>query len=711
MDIKTKQFSFDVIVTLFVSLLLFSINFSSYANNTNATPLHHSLKTYPAQYNVDILNDYLVMPDGIKLGITIYKPIVKSNDKKFPIIVEASPYRKDDYFYDRDFRIFHYMAARGIAGVRIDIRGTGASFGKVPEREYSDIELKDLCEAIDQLSKLDWSNGKIGMQGISWSSFNALMVTATSPCRHKKPDALLLLHGSEDIYANDIHNIDGQLHLDIFTQEIDTENMMPRSPNYEIDNDYWNNKFNSRPWIFTYLEHQRDSQFWSSRSLYTNYSGLNIPTYVIGGLLDGYRDYVISILDNVRNTFVKADIGPWNHDYPDTGAPGPNYNFLHSAVRWWKQTLTDENTGIMDEPKITLFMRNSIPANNTYETTPGYFAAFDNWPLPTKDKRYYLSANNLLSSTPPATSKLLPIHQSVASNIDAGFWWGDKTEAMPAIENGALIFDTTAFSSNQTIAGTPHLDLTLANKSTVVNVIARLEDIHPDGSISLITGGGRKLNNRINDRKNPILLSAMEPNHTSIPMRFTTYTLEKGHKLRLVISYDQFPMLWPVPDIVIGTLDTSNSLLHLPVLSGKKQKKSNFILKPDEEGNRHSNDYINLDNKARSLPPVQYIYKKNRLHILQNEQHEWKIKNYTFSDEEKVDYYVDLNNPALAGFNSKGHISIKMNNSKQIIHLYSKITVNSDKKFFHVKVTRKIVKNGTVLRSKTWKKDILRDIQ
>lgn len=327
----------------------------------SGAPLPSWFKTYTPTHAFDIERSTLVMRDGTELSVTYFKPVPSQAAERFPVVLEMLPYRKDDYFYSRDYPIYRYLAERGIGGARIDIRGTGSSGGRLVDREYSDAELADLEEAIGKVATLPWSNGKVGMQGISWSAFNALMMAMRNPPALK---AILVLHGSEDLYANDVHNIDGALHLDIFTQEMETANLMPRSPDYEIDAAYFRDRFYTEPWLFAYLRHQRDGAFWrDGRSLNTAYDSVNIPIYTIGALLDGYRDYVINILDHVQSP-VRAKIGPWNHAFPDTGAPGPNYDFKQAAVRWWKQWLTGEDSGITREPNFVSFVRGAIPAVN-----------------------------------------------------------------------------------------------------------------------------------------------------------------------------------------------------------------------------------------------------------------------------------------------------------------------------------------------------------
>ena len=84
------------------------------------------------------------------------------------------PYRKDDGTAAGDYPKHAYFARRGYVSVRVDIRGFGASEGVPPEREYSEQEQVDGEAIIAWLAHQPWSNGNVGMFGISWGGFTAL---------------------------------------------------------------------------------------------------------------------------------------------------------------------------------------------------------------------------------------------------------------------------------------------------------------------------------------------------------------------------------------------------------------------------------------------------------------------------------------------------------------------------------------------------------
>jgi len=62
------------------------------------------------------------------------------------------------------------------------------------------------------------------------------------------------------------------------------------------------------------LRHQRDGPFWRDRV--QPLSEITTPSFLIGGLQDGYRDNVPDMLMKSEAP-IKAIVGPWNHSFPN----------------------------------------------------------------------------------------------------------------------------------------------------------------------------------------------------------------------------------------------------------------------------------------------------------------------------------------------------------------------------------------------------------
>ncbi|EJZ20126.1 CocE/NonD family hydrolase, partial [Rhizobium sp. Pop5] len=113
-----------------------------------------------------IENEWIMLKDGTRLAARIWMPD-GADDDPVPAVFEFLPYRKRDGTSPRDESTYPVFAAAGIAGVRVDIRGSGESDGVI-DGEYTERELADACELIAWIAAQPWSNGSVGMMGISW---------------------------------------------------------------------------------------------------------------------------------------------------------------------------------------------------------------------------------------------------------------------------------------------------------------------------------------------------------------------------------------------------------------------------------------------------------------------------------------------------------------------------------------------------------------
>ena len=73
-------------------------------------------------------NLFIPLADGCQLAARVWMP-ESATDAPVPAILEYIPYRKRDGTLPRDETMHPYMAARGYACIRVDLRGTGDSDG------------------------------------------------------------------------------------------------------------------------------------------------------------------------------------------------------------------------------------------------------------------------------------------------------------------------------------------------------------------------------------------------------------------------------------------------------------------------------------------------------------------------------------------------------------------------------------------------------
>ncbi|CAF3369485.1 unnamed protein product [Rotaria sp. Silwood1] len=397
---------------------------------------------------------WLPMPDGVRLSATLTIPIPKQIDEKFPVLLEYKPYRKDDSLYNYNQPNIYYLARRGFIIAKVDIRGTGSSEGILIEREYTPQELDDCERIIEQLAAHSHSNGRVGMYGLSWSAFNSLMMATL-----RRPPALRAIfaaHGSEDLYKNDIHFMDGILHQDEYILSVDHENALPATPDYIMDEQWIKERFTRRPWIDIYLEHQLDGPFWREHSIKYAFDNFTVPAYLLAGLYDSYKDFAINIYENARGSSskIKVVIGPFGHAMPEYSDrnPGPGYDGKAEMVRWFSYWLKDDdqNKDIRDEPDITLFMRTSLTTGN-YRYEP-------QWPITRRQIRrlFMCSGQRLVEQAKEkkeGTIDVDTLEYRPWIGFEAEDWWGSSLRDQRPFDEHCLTYDSNLVNETIEIAG------------------------------------------------------------------------------------------------------------------------------------------------------------------------------------------------------------------------------------------------------------------
>ena len=656
---------------------------------------------------------FLTMSDGVRLAVTYFFPAPQAVDERLPVVLSMTPYRKDDDGFIYSYAVYPYLARRGIAVAHVDVRGTGASDGPTPDREYSDAELGDLEQVVAQLAAEPWCNGNVGMIGISWSGFNSIMTAMRRPPALK---AILVAHASEDLYGNDVHYIDGCLHVDVYSLEVEVENAVPRPPEYALDEAHFRDRFDREPWALAYLRHQRDGDWWQKgRSLRSDWSALDVPVYAIGALLDGYRDFVPAILDNVAAP-VWAEIGPWNHAWPQDGEPLPDYEWRRAAVRWFKRWLTDDRAVDFEGKRLTVFQRDAIPPDLSLKAAPGAFSLYD-WPIEgTKTLRLVPQADHSLGGAageaagmtgePPGEPAAHRLPYVAGSGVAVGNWWGEPTGDMRPADQHALVYDSATLDDRLLVLGGPEVQLTASADAPAAHWFARLEDVWPDGRVSLVTGGGINGAQR-SSRSDPGPLPAGKPVTLRFPLRFTTYTFAPGHRIRLVVTNAQFPMVWPSAQAMTTTLRVGDgsSFLDLPTVPPAAAVAMPAPVLPDPPA--PDAEYLDY----QPLTPF-HMLRDDPLGITEVEEREGSSLRIGSTEIEYLNVvrrWVDNGDPARAGLVGRGREVIRL--PGRTLTVRAVLRIRSDATHFHVTVRRTILEDGAVVRTRTWNEDIARDFQ
>jgi predicted acyl esterase len=166
----------------------------------------------------------ITMDDGLVLRADVFRPV---KDGKYPVILSYGPYAKSLAFQDGYPSAWQRMAEKHpdvTAGssnlyqswevvdpekwvphdyicVRVDSRGAGCSPGFIDH--FSPRETKDFYDCIEWAGVQPWSNGKVGLNGISYYGINQWQVASLQPPHLA---AMCIWEGAADWYRDMTHH-------------------------------------------------------------------------------------------------------------------------------------------------------------------------------------------------------------------------------------------------------------------------------------------------------------------------------------------------------------------------------------------------------------------------------------------------------------------------------------------------------------------------
>lgn len=501
----------------------------------------------------------IVLSDGTRLSARVWMP---EGQGPFPAILEFLPYRKRDGTVVRDALTHPYFAGHGYACLRVDMRGNGDSEGLM-EDEYSAQELADACEVIAWIAAQTWSNGRVGMMGISWGGFNSLQVAALQP---EPLRAIITLCSTVDRFADDIHYKGGCLLNENLGWGATMWAYSSRAPDPALRQGWhpmWIERLAAEPFLpALWLRHQQRDEYWKRGSVCEDYSAIKAAVLAVGGWGDSYKNAVPQLVANIGSP-VKGIVGPWVHKYPHFAVPHPRIGFLQEALRWWDRWLKGIATGVEDDPTYRVYLMDGVRPASWYDNRPGRWIAEPSWPSPNITMRTLPLGQGTLGQGGTFCETLCsPQDCGMDGGEFCAIWLGPempgdqrRDDALSACFDSAVLEETD-------IVGAPILTLRLSSDKPMAQIAVRLNHIHPDGAATRITWGVLNLTHRTSHAA-PEALVPGKTYEVKVALDHIAYRLPAGHRLRVAVSSNYWPMLWPMPEQ--ATLTLSGGSLDLPV--------------------------------------------------------------------------------------------------------------------------------------------------
>lgn len=485
-------------------------------------------------------NVLIPLSDNVSLAGDLYLPDTAGPS---PALVSYYPYHKDDLIGGLFEHARRYFAGHGYASLLVDYRGTGSSEGICTENFDTDREAADGAEVIVWAASQAWCTGNVGFWGMSYGGIMALAIAARKPAHLK---AIVPLFGCSDVYLDFIcpggcANCLGNYARESFMLAMD---LMP--PTYQDAEGRWLRVWQQRlqrlentgPYSMQWEEHPDYDEYWRHRSI--SVEQISIPTFIIGGWRDIFPEAMPSAYERISAP-KKMLMGPWAHTPPDTSTVEA-VDWLYEARRWWDYWLQGKQNGIMEEPPVTIFVQGSNTWKHERE-----------WPIArTKSRLLFLSAGAQLSSEEareqgsetyqaiPTVGTMAPLWDPLGTGV--GYPLDQAFD-----DHNSVTYTSDPLSDDIEITGSPDVTLYVTlERGDELQLVAKLNDVAENGYSTNITSGWLRVAQRDSgDRPEP--LEHGRPHESHILLWATSYSVPRGHRLRLSIACSDFPRIWPSP--------------------------------------------------------------------------------------------------------------------------------------------------------------------
>src|SRR3954452_1665740 len=431
--------------------------------------------------------------DGVNLVGDVHLP--GDGRGRYPAVVDMEPYGRST---SRDY------VAQGYARVNTDVRGSGKSGGALCLLCLR--EQQDVRDVVEWIARQPWSDGHVALYGYSYSAITALLGAAQQP---PHLDAVVVGHPPTDPYRDVVwHNglYDQGLVSQWFAGQTAAQSAGIGPQPQVLDRAQQQFAIETR-----LISH--DGPVYQERSVLAHIDKVKVPVYVFTGWQDMYSRGDLRLIDGLPNPNKLLVIDPSTHHGTghagEVGAPyddGSGGGVALSAEppkgedqAWLDRFLKGVHNGIEDKPRVRYFDM----GDRTWHSAPSWRSA------QTKLTPLYLSAAK------SGTAKLSPNDGTLAGGVPAGRdAYQDAYVYDPAAgvsqpmgkegpdgfapyvpldqridEPQGLTFITPELKAPLRLAGPSEFRFWAITEGSDMAWIARLADVAPDGSASLITQG------------------------------------------------------------------------------------------------------------------------------------------------------------------------------------------------------------------------------
>lgn len=557
---------------------------------------------------------YVPAVSGTKLAVDVHFPKGYENGK-LPVLIELTRYwrssenpdtgepiislrERDNFFLSNDYIL-----------VKVDVRGTGASYGKRPG-EYTPTEVKDAKYIVEWIVNQAWSDGSVGAYGTSYSGTTAELLCATG---HSAVKAVIPGWSDFDIYESPgrpygmlatsfvslwskivnwlDHNNTEALKASVrrVNKTFPFEAIAEHEHNPNVLKNAKNARYKDSKKFGEFTQEECSPVFWKDEISQSKVPMLVLTSWLDAGTAEGTLLRLMHYQNPQKVVLMPTSHGGKSHASPfivsdKTVDPVPSKNEqLQLQLEFFDYYLKGKDNGFEDEPTIRY-----------YNFGEEEFKKSDVWPPANQTySKYYLNSNRKLKTSPsdlPNGMDEYRVDYSVSTGKN-NRWstqigkdilnLNDRRE----MDSLMLVYTTDPLNEDLQITGTPIINFKLSTTHQEGAVFVYLEDVDENGQSRYITEGGLKLEHRkVSENEmyskvpyhsfyqadaSPMPVDEIE--EITFKLWPTSVLIKKGHCLRIAIAgsdidtFDRVPTEG-TPIYKIFRSKTNVSFIDLPIV-------------------------------------------------------------------------------------------------------------------------------------------------
>jgi putative CocE/NonD family hydrolase len=547
------------------------------------------------------------MRDGVHLFTSVYVPIEAAGAKRYPILLQRTPYTVAPYGADRYKGALGPNAAyekEGFIFAFQDVRGQHMSEGEFVNMRPQVLGKrgpKDIDESTDTYDTIDWmvknvsgNNGKVGLYGISYPGFysSAGAIDSHPALKAVSPQAPIADWFWDDMHRHGAFNL--VLAFNFFSgfgkprpQPTASEEWEPfehgtpdgyqffmeMGPLSNADSRYFKGGISFWKDV---VAHPNYDEFWKARNLLPALRNIKAAVLVVGGWYDTedfygpLRTYSAIEKQNpgISNTLM---IGPWSHGGwqrtdgsslgdADFGFATSN-TYLDLSLAFFKHHLKGG-----DNP--------DLPEALVFETGANRWRRFDTWPPKNvREARLYFQPKEGLSFTAPASgaagsslfdefisdpARPVPYTAEITPAWTKKYMTEDQRFASRRPD--VLVYQTEPLEQDVTLAGPLEANLWVSTTGTDADWVVKLVDVNPgkvpgwtkaDAESNKVNRGGQQtlvrgepFRGRFRDSySEPKPFKPGEPALVHFTLNDVFHTFERGHRVMIQVQSSWFPFI------------------------------------------------------------------------------------------------------------------------------------------------------------------------